>query len=195
MLKVNDSAPLALYLSDGCGFCERVRAAVRHLEIEAEVEERNIFSDPEHQRALIDARGRRTVPVLRIGEDEWLSESRHIIAYLYARFGDGEKPPVQRWPYGQILMWGLLLGGGVAAEPLQSVLWTAACLVAAARSFSSAVRTRYWVHWAVGAAFSFGALSIALAALEIADLPWWYAALAVAAMVLGGVLFRERRAA
>ena len=34
--------------------------------------------------------------------------------YLYGRFGDGEKPPFRYGPYVQVLMWGLLLGGGVA---------------------------------------------------------------------------------
>ncbi len=184
---------LALYLYDGCGYCARVRAVIDELGIE--VEERNIFHDQRHMRALVAARGRRTVPVLRIGEDRWMGESRDIIAYLYERFGDGKKPPSSRWPFLQIVMWGLLLGGGVSAEPLQSVLWTAACAVAAGRSFSFAVRTKHWVHWAVGAAFSFGAISIALAALGVADLPWWYAAFAVAAMVLGGALLRRTRAA
>ena len=183
---------LALYLYDGCGYCQRVRAAIADLELD--IEERNIFDDPAHMRALVAARGRRTVPVLRIGEDRWMGESADIIAYLYERFGDGDKkPPSSRWPYLQIIMWGLLLGGGVAADPLQSVLWTAACAVAAGRSFSCAVRTKYWVHWAVGAAFSFGAVSIALAGLGVADLPWWYAAFAVAALVLGGTLFQRTR--
>lgn len=86
---------LSLYLYDGCPFCERVRRAVRELGIE--LEERNIFHDPEHMTALMEARGRRTVPVLRIhhedGEDEWMPESADIVRYLHERFGEGDEPP------------------------------------------------------------------------------------------------------
>lgn len=183
---------LALYVIDGCGYCEDVRVALRNLGLE--IEERNIRQNPEHHRALLAARRRATVPVLRIGEDTWTPESRDIIRYLYERFGDGEKPPVSYRRYVMVLMWGLLLGGGVVAEPAQSVLWTLACGVAAARSFVLAVRTKVWHHWAIGTVFGFGALSISLSAAEVVDLPWWYAAFAVAAVVLGAAAVRSLRA-
>lgn len=180
MWAVND---LALYVYAGCGYCEDVRAALRDLGVE--VEERDIRREPEHRRALLSARGRGTVPVLRIAEDTWIPESRDIIRYLYERFGEeGEKPPFSYGPYVKVLMWGLLLGGGVVAEPAQSVLWSLACAVAAARSFVLAVRTKVWHHWPIGSVFAFGALSISLSAAEVVDLPWWYAAFAVAAVVL-----------
>ena len=51
-----------------------------------DVELRDIFQHPEHRAALIDARGRATVPVLRItstdGEDRWMPESRDIVRFL-----------------------------------------------------------------------------------------------------------------
>lgn len=82
-------AALALYHYDGCGYCRRVRAAIERLDIE--VEYADIYADPGRLRELLDARGRATVPVLRIREDdggaEWLAESAQIIAYLEERFG------------------------------------------------------------------------------------------------------------
>lgn len=185
---------LSLYLFEGCGYCELVRAAARDLDLE--LEERDIHAAPERRAELVEARGRATVPVLRIARDdrdEWMGESRDIVAYLYERFGDGKRPPLTLGPWVQGLMWGLLLGGGVSAEPTRSALWSAACAVAAARSGWMAWRSGWWVHWAVGGAFGFGAVSIALSALEVVDLPWWYAAFAVAAVVLGRALLRPSR--
>lgn len=78
---------LALYVTDGCGYCRRVLQTIRELGVEVEV--RDLNEDPEHRRALLEARGRGTVPVLRIGRDVWLPESMDIIAYLHERFGDG----------------------------------------------------------------------------------------------------------
>ncbi|MCA9611076.1 MAG: glutathione S-transferase N-terminal domain-containing protein [Myxococcales bacterium] len=86
---------LRLYLMRGCPYCEDVRAAIRDLGIE--IEERDIYGAREDMEALVAARGRRTVPVLRIGEDEWMPESQDIIAYLYERFGEGRTPPRRGW--------------------------------------------------------------------------------------------------
>ncbi len=87
---------LALYVIDRCGYCDDVRDAARELGLE--LEERDL-ADLEHRRALIAARGRKTVPVLRIGEDRWMPESQDIIAYLHERFGDGRPAPsrLARW--------------------------------------------------------------------------------------------------
>lgn len=79
---------LALYHYEGCGYCARVRRALSELGVEVEL--RDIERDPTHLRALVDARGRRTVPVLRIRHDEgdeWMPESADIVAYLRRRFG------------------------------------------------------------------------------------------------------------
>jgi len=80
---------LSLYHYDGCPFCSLTRNAINRLGIDVEL--RNIFEDPQHRDDLIDARGRATVPVLRItsqdGEDRWMPESRDIVSYLESTYG------------------------------------------------------------------------------------------------------------
>lgn len=191
---------LALYVGAGCGYCEDVRVEARALGLE--IVERDAWTDPEHRRDLQEARGRGTVPVLRIqrpGDDEWMGESADIIAYLRERCGAGE-PSGRRWGRWAAhrgttwTMWALLVAGGFSPEPVQSALWTLACLVASARSVVFAVRTRRAYHWGIGAAFATGAASIALRALGVADIPWWYVAFGVTALVLVGEWVRRRRA-
>lgn len=78
---------LALYYYDGCPWCGRVTRALDRLGVEVEM--RNIIEDTEHRDDLLAARGRGTVPVLRItsdGRDEWMPESADIVAYLERRF-------------------------------------------------------------------------------------------------------------
>jgi len=79
---------LALYYFDTCSFCRLVRREIDRLGIEVEL--RDIYADPRHRRDLVAARGRPTVPVLRItsGEedDRWMPESRDIIRYLQATY-------------------------------------------------------------------------------------------------------------
>ena len=79
---------LHLYVQDWCGYCSRVERVIDSLGLD--VPRRNT-RDPEHMQALITARGRRTVPVLRIahpnGSDIWLPESRDIIRFLEDQFG------------------------------------------------------------------------------------------------------------
>ena len=80
---------LSLYMFPSCPFCVRVfRALERH---GLEVDLRNINREAKHRSDLIDARGRATVPVLRIagadGEpDVWMPESADIVAYIDERF-------------------------------------------------------------------------------------------------------------
>lgn len=75
---------LALYHFDGCPFCSMVRSAISELGIDVEL--RSIFDDSKHRDDLLEARGRATVPVLRItspdGEERWMPESRDIVHYL-----------------------------------------------------------------------------------------------------------------
>ncbi len=81
---------LALYYYDTCGYCMRVRYALKKLDVEVEM--RNIHRDPKHLDDLAEARGRETVPVLRIAHpdgDEWMGESQDIVAYLEKRFALG----------------------------------------------------------------------------------------------------------
>lgn len=79
---------LALYHFDSCPFCRTVRANIDSLGIEVEL--RDIFENPQHREALVNARGRATVPVLRItspnGEERWMPESQDIVRYLKATF-------------------------------------------------------------------------------------------------------------
>lgn len=84
---------LALYHFEGCPYCSRVRQAIDRLGIDVEL--RDIFSDRTYLKELIDARGRRTVPVLRIfgadGAERWMPESADIVRYLEATYGPTEK--------------------------------------------------------------------------------------------------------
>jgi glutaredoxin len=81
---------LALYHFDGCPFCMRVRRAIDVLGIDVEL--RNIYEDREHFEALMEERGRATVPVLRItspnGDERWMPESADIVRYLQATYGE-----------------------------------------------------------------------------------------------------------
>ena len=80
---------LALYHYSTCPFCMMVKRVVDELGID--VEFRDVVQDPKHRGDLIGARGRATVPVLRImcadGTDRWMPESRDIIRYLRHRYG------------------------------------------------------------------------------------------------------------
>lgn len=84
--QTTDIKHLALYYYDGCFFCHRVRRAADKLGIK--LEERNILRSREHMSALVEARGRRTVPVLHItradGQVEWMPESEDIVDFLRA---------------------------------------------------------------------------------------------------------------
>jgi glutaredoxin len=75
---------LVLYHFDGCPYCSMVRSAIDQLGVDVEL--RDIFQDSQHRDDLVKARGRATVPVLRIespdGEDRWMPESRDIVRYL-----------------------------------------------------------------------------------------------------------------
>ena len=77
------SPRLALYYFDACPFCQMVLHAADAMKVDVEL--RNILQDRTHQSDLVAARGRATVPVLRIQDadrDEWLPESRDIVRYL-----------------------------------------------------------------------------------------------------------------
>ena len=75
---------LILYHSRSCPFCALVTSAIDRLQLD--VEQREIFEDPQYREELVAARGRATVPVLRIvspqGDERWMPESRDIVRYL-----------------------------------------------------------------------------------------------------------------
>jgi glutaredoxin len=80
---------LALYQFSSCPFCSMVRANIERLGVEVEL--RDIFENAKYRDELIEARGRATVPVLRItspnGEERWVPESRDIVRYLEKTVG------------------------------------------------------------------------------------------------------------
>ncbi|MCP4386597.1 MAG: glutaredoxin [Hyphomicrobiales bacterium] len=79
---------LALYMTPSCPFCRIVLNALENLDVDVEL--RDIFADPDHRDNLVAARGRATVPVLRItngDEDRWMPESRDIVRYLQRAYG------------------------------------------------------------------------------------------------------------
>jgi len=74
---------LSLYYYPECPYCQRVLQAID--ETGAKVELRHIWDEPEHRGALQAARGRTTVPVLRIEDasgDRWMPESADIVRFL-----------------------------------------------------------------------------------------------------------------
>ena len=81
-----DAQKLVLYHYPSCFFCMRVRAEAEALGVELEL--RDIHSDPEHADELYSARGRLTVPVLRLAyaddAEHWYPESRDIVQWLRA---------------------------------------------------------------------------------------------------------------
>ncbi len=89
-------------------------------------------------------------------------------------------------------MWVLLLVGGLVGGDVRYGGWTAACAVGTARSVLLARRTGAFYHWAIGATFALATVSLALEGLGIAELPWWYAAFALTA-VLALLAWRGRR--
>ena len=75
---------LALYYSRTCPYCIMVLSAIDKLGIDVELMEIN--DEPKYREELVEARGRATVPVLRItapdGEQRLMPESRDIVRYL-----------------------------------------------------------------------------------------------------------------
>ncbi|HSP59137.1 MAG TPA: glutathione S-transferase N-terminal domain-containing protein [Halomonas sp.] len=81
---------LALYQFRACPFSIRVRREFTRLNLKIEVRDAQL--DPEHRRALKEGGGKVQVPCLLISHpddaDQWLYESRDIIAWLRQRFGN-----------------------------------------------------------------------------------------------------------
>ena len=83
-----ETATLALYFYETCGFCIRVIRVIERLRLKIEL--RNIRTVPAYREQLILGGSRSTVPCLLIqqadGSDQWLYESQAIIDYLEGRF-------------------------------------------------------------------------------------------------------------
>lgn len=77
-----------LYYSTYCAYCWRVTRVIEALDIDIEL--RNIWELDKHKMDLAEARGRLTVPILKIiqpsGEFEWMPESADIVRYLKKTF-------------------------------------------------------------------------------------------------------------
>jgi len=79
---------LALYHYFGCPFCMMVDRVVDQLGLD--VERHDILRDPDARARLVEATGRKTVPVLKIGEGaeaRWMPESRDIMQWLQREYG------------------------------------------------------------------------------------------------------------
>ncbi len=77
-----------LFKTDLCGFCYRVRGFMDEHGVDVAL--RDVNSDAEAFRELLQATGRTTVPCLRIergDEVQWMFESMDIIRYLAAQHG------------------------------------------------------------------------------------------------------------
>ena len=107
---------LSLYQRPSCSYCVQVRSAAERMGITLEL--RDIRQEPRWREELVAARGRATVPVLRIegagGTTHWLPESLDIIRYLKELT---EQPdPVPRWvdrlmPPLWMISWVLIIAG------------------------------------------------------------------------------------
>ncbi len=92
-----EALDLTLFHYRGCWYCRRVWKALADLDLV--IATRDIHQDLDAKRELMAARGRRTVPVLRIGQPDgtprYMGESRDIERYLRERFGGvrGSRPP------------------------------------------------------------------------------------------------------
>lgn len=90
---MSESQRLSLYKFAGCPYCSRVEMAVKDLGLD--IEQRDVRQSADHAKALKEATGRTTVPVLRTDSGdatEWLPESADIVKHLYAVYGDGKQP-------------------------------------------------------------------------------------------------------
>lgn len=84
---------LALYYFASCPFCVRVLRVIDELGVDVEL--RDVRRDPAHRAALLEARGRGTVPVLRCTSsvgDRWMPESADIVRFLRRTYGSSANP-------------------------------------------------------------------------------------------------------
>ena len=82
---MSDRPALTLYHYYGCPFCMMVERAIRELGLD--VTRLDILEDDQARADLIAATGRKTVPVLKIGDGpdaRWMPESRDIVRWLKA---------------------------------------------------------------------------------------------------------------
>jgi glutaredoxin len=80
---------MALYFMPSCPFCWSVMDVISRLGLDVEM--RDVTADRSRRDELMEARGRPTVPVLRInspdGTERWMPESQDIVHYLKSTYG------------------------------------------------------------------------------------------------------------
>jgi glutaredoxin len=119
--------PLALYYSPSCPYCQDVLRVLEGLELDVQL--RDINRDRAFRDELVQARGRATVPVLKIESETpvWMPESLDIIREL--RQVAGVEQAVPQWvdrvvqvsrPLGFAMMLAAIFLSGAAADYL---LW------------------------------------------------------------------------
>ncbi|RLB56884.1 MAG: hypothetical protein DRJ42_02140 [Deltaproteobacteria bacterium] len=187
---------LTLFHYNGCFYCERVRGALGDLGLV--IAERDILADADAKREIVEARGRKTVPVLRIEEAggyRYMGESRDIVRYLYERFGGGKAPSpassgnLDFWM--RLAMWAFLGAGGLYADG-RLVLWSLAMTIAGGRSLSFGWRSGVIAYYLIGGVFIVGALATVVEGLGLASFEWWWLAF-VLLPVLALPAVRRRR--
>jgi glutathione S-transferase len=119
---------LSLYHKPSCSYCVQVRMAAERLGIALEL--RDVRQEPRWRNELLAARGRGTVPVLRIdhadGTSRWMPESLDIIRYLKMLVDQPEAVPrwldrllPKLWPLSWLLLIGGLATGGFLGASLR----------------------------------------------------------------------------
>jgi glutathione S-transferase len=174
MPAVPPKAPkLALYTTEGCGYCLDVRSQVDSLGLPVEIVD--VRQDPRRREELVKVRGRGTVPVLRVesledGTVTWLPESRDIIRYL--RGLAGHPDPTPRWfdrvrDVADYAPWLLLAAGVITDGTLRAAVLAVGFLWLAARQIR---RARMAGHR--GRAL-LGALVVVLGVVAVSDALGW----------------------
>ncbi len=96
--RTEDERPLRLYHFDECPFCEKVRQALRRMDLQYE----DIAIDPADRSEVERVSGQTLVPVLQ-DADRTIPDSTRILRYLIARYG--ERGLLPGGPADQALMW------------------------------------------------------------------------------------------
>ena len=116
----SEPTSLSLYHRPSCGYCVQVRMAAERLGIPLELRD---VRESKWGQELFAARGRGTVPVLRIdhadGTTRWMPESLDIIRYLKTLANQADPVPAwldrllkRTWTLSWLLLIGGLITGG-----------------------------------------------------------------------------------
>lgn len=120
---------LVLFIENSCMYCQDVLRALEPLELNVEL--RDITHDLEARKAIVDATGRATVPVLRVTDEDaeprWLHESLDIIRELRRIAGVASPAPAWVDKLAQLsrpVGLGMMLGSILVSQPTsQWLMW------------------------------------------------------------------------